>query len=137
VSSGSDNCKRKSEPGSVDLFIASKEKMKELIENIRANLDSWGELTEVILNSISLFCIVAGVVLSLVRSIRERKRSPGDHPLHTYFRMTFGGWLVVALEFQLAADIVGQSSLLQQLISLNWAQSQRSGPSSIIFLEKN
>jgi uncharacterized membrane protein len=137
VSSGSDNCKRKSEPGSVDLFIASKEKMKELIENIRANLDSWGELTEVILNSISLFCIVAGIVLSLVRSIRERKRSPGDHPLHTYFRMTFGGWLVVALEFQLAADIVGQSSLLQPLISLNWAQSQRSGPSSIIFLEKN
>jgi uncharacterized membrane protein len=137
VSSGSDNCKRKSEPGSVDLFIASKEKMKELIENIRANLDSWGELTEVILNSISLFCIVAGIVLSLVRSIRERKRSPGDHPLHTYFRMTFGGWLVVALEFQLAADIVGQSSLLQPLISLNWAQSQRSVPSSIIFLQKN
>lgn len=105
--SGSDNCKRKSEPGSVDLFIASKEKMKELIENIRTNLDSWGELTKVILNSISLFCIVAGVVLSLVRSIRERRRSPGAHPLHTYFRMTFGGWLVVALEFQLAADIVG------------------------------
>lgn len=24
-----------------------------------------------------------------------------------YFRMLFGGWLVVALEFQLAADIVG------------------------------
>jgi len=81
--------------------------MKELIENIKAGLDSWGELTEVILNSISLLCILAGVVLSLLRSISERKRSPGDHPLHTYFRMTFGGWLVVALEFQLAADIVG------------------------------
>ena len=27
--------------------------------------------------------------------------------MHTYFRRTFGGWLVVALEFQLAADIVG------------------------------
>jgi uncharacterized membrane protein len=81
--------------------------MKELIENIKAGLDSWGELTEVILNSISLLCILAGVVLSLLRSIRERNRSPGDHPLHTYFRMAFGGWLVVALEFQLAADIVG------------------------------
>jgi uncharacterized membrane protein len=33
--------------------------------------------------------------------------TPGDHPLHTYFRRIFGGWLVVALEFQLAADIVG------------------------------
>ena len=81
--------------------------MKELIENIKANLDSWGELTEVILNAISLLCIVAGVVLSLARSIRERRASSGDHPLHTYFRVIFGGWLVVALEFQLAADIVG------------------------------
>ena len=81
--------------------------MKELIETIRNNLDSWGELTEVILNAISLLCIVAGVFLSLVRGIRERRASPIDHPLHTYFRMIFGGWLVVALEFQLAADIVG------------------------------
>ena len=30
----------------------------------------------------------------------------GSHPLHTNFRMLFGGWLVVALEVQLAADIV-------------------------------
>ena len=93
-----------------DLFIESrieKKKMKELIENIRSNLDSWGELTEVILNAISLLCIVAGVILSLARGIRERRASSNDHPLHTYFRMTFGGWLVVALEFQLAADIVG------------------------------
>src|SRR6476659_6385548 len=81
--------------------------MKELIENIRTNLDSWGELTEVILNAISLLCIVAGVVLSFARSIRERRASSSDHPLHTYFRVIFGGWLVVALEFQLAADIVG------------------------------
>jgi uncharacterized membrane protein len=81
--------------------------MKELIESIRSNLDSWGELTEVILNSISLLCIVAGVILSLVRGVRQRRASLSDHPLHTYFRMIFGGWLVVALEFQLAADIVG------------------------------
>ena len=81
--------------------------MKELIESIRTYLDSWGELTEVILNTISLLCIVAGVILSLVRGIRERREARSDHPLHTYFRMIFGGWLVVALEFQLAADIVG------------------------------
>src|SRR5215467_2516844 len=80
--------------------------MKELIENIKSGLDSWGELTEVILNAISLLCIVAGVVLSLVRGIRKRRASSSAHPLHTYFRMIFGGWLVVALEFQLAADIV-------------------------------
>src|SRR6476661_3948080 len=81
--------------------------MKELVESIRSTLDSWGELTEVLLNAISLLCIAAGVILSLVKAIGKRRRSASDHPLHTYFRMTFGGWLVVALEFQLAADIVG------------------------------
>ena len=81
--------------------------MNEFIESLRAGLYKWGELAEVLFNALSLVCIVAGVVLSLVRSVQERKRSPGDHPLHTYFRMVFGGWLVVALEFQLAADIVG------------------------------
>ena len=81
--------------------------MHEFIENIRSGLDTWGELAEIILNALSLFCIIAGVAISLVRSTQYRQRYPGDHPLHTLFRMIFGGWLVVALEFQLAADIVG------------------------------
>jgi uncharacterized membrane protein len=81
--------------------------MDEFIESIRSNLDSWGELAEIILNALSLLCIVAGVVISLVRSIQYRQSYRSDHPLHTRFRVIFGGWLVVALEFQLAADIVG------------------------------
>ena len=81
--------------------------MNELIELFREVLDRWGELVEILLNTLSLMCIVAGVALSFIRSIQYRKRSPGDHPLHTRFRMIFGGWLVVALEFQLAADIAG------------------------------
>jgi uncharacterized membrane protein len=81
--------------------------MRELIENMRGGLDAWGELTEVILNGISLICIISGVVYSLRRAIQERRRNPGAHPMHTYFRKIFGGWLVVALEIQLAADIVG------------------------------
>ena len=81
--------------------------MHEFTEAFKSGLDSWGEMIEVLLNTISLLCIVAGIVFSLTRSIKERRSKPGDHPLHTYFRMVFGGWLVVALEFQLAADIVG------------------------------
>ena len=94
--------------------------MYEFIETIRSTLDAWGELAEIILNALSLFCIVAGVVLSPVRSIQYRQRYPGDHPLHTRFRMIFGGWLVVALEFQLAADIVGTivSPTTEHLIEL-------------------
>ena len=81
--------------------------MNELIESINNGLDRWGALAEVVLNAISLLCIVLGVAMSFVKSAKERSRLPGYHPRHTYFRMVFGGWLVVALEFQLAADIVG------------------------------
>jgi len=77
------------------------------METIKYNLDKLGEFIEVVLNAISLLCIVAGVILSLIQSINERKRTGRIHPMHTFFRRTFGGWLVVALEFQLAADIVG------------------------------
>ena len=73
--------------------------MNEVIENIRANLDTWGELTEVLLNTISLLFIILGVILSVVKSINARRSMPWDHPLHTYFRRMFGGWLIVALEF--------------------------------------
>jgi len=81
--------------------------MNEFKESIRSSLDTWGGLAEIILNALSLLCIVAGVIMSLVRGIQYRENYRGDHPLHTRFRMIFGGWLVVALEFQLAADIVG------------------------------
>jgi uncharacterized membrane protein len=94
--------------------------MNESIEYIKAGLDVWGELTEVILNAISLLFIILGVVLSFIRSVQERRRLPAIHPLHTYFRKVFGGWLVVALEFQLAADIVGTivSPSTQHLVEL-------------------
>jgi uncharacterized membrane protein len=81
--------------------------MNEFIESIKSSLYTWGELVETVLNGISLLCIVAGVIISIVRGVQFRQRAPGEHPLHTKFRMLFGGWLVVALEFQLAADIVG------------------------------
>lgn len=81
--------------------------MHEFVDIIKSNLDVCGEITEVILNGLSLLCIVAGIIFSFTRSVEYRRKYPGAHPLHTHFRMVFGGWLVVALEFQLAADIVG------------------------------
>lgn len=94
--------------------------MNEFIDNIRVNLETWGELTQVVLNAISLLFIILGVILSVVKSIKARRSMPGEHPLHTYFRRMFGGWLIVALEFQLAADIVGTivSPTTAQLIEL-------------------
>lgn len=81
--------------------------MDNWIDTMKGSLDTSGEFTEVLLNSISLFFIVAGVIISLYKSIRGRLRISKEFPLHIQFRLMFGGWLVVALEFQLAADIVG------------------------------
>jgi uncharacterized membrane protein len=81
--------------------------MKEIIEWTGAALSFTGELTELVLNGISLLFIMLGLAMSLVKSFRNRNRLRKVYPLHLFFRMKFGGWLVVALEFQLAADIVG------------------------------
>ena len=81
--------------------------MNEFIESIRSGLYTVGELAELILNALSLFTILVGLILSLIRTNQERRAFKGSHPRHTIFRRNFGGWLVVALEFQLAADIAG------------------------------
>ena len=80
--------------------------MNEFIENIKSGLYTIGELLEVLLNILSVVAIVLGIILSATRTNNERRSMPGPHPRHTIFRRNFGGWLVVALEFQLAADIV-------------------------------
>lgn len=81
--------------------------MHEIIESLKSVLDSWGELIETVLDGFSLLCIVLGAIFSLMSSYQYRRNSNSDHPLHNFFRATFGGWLIVALEFQLAADIAG------------------------------
>lgn len=94
--------------------------MHEFIEDFHSVLDVCGEFTEVCLNAISLLCIINGVVLSFVKAFhRDPSMRKASHT-HVYFRMTLGAWLVVALEFQLAADIVGTiiSPTLEQLILL-------------------
>ena len=90
------------------------------MQTFKAVLDKWGEVAALLLNTFSLLCVLAGVVMALVTSVENRRRSQGDHPLHTRFRMIFGGWLVVALEFQLAADIVATliSPTTQHLVEL-------------------
>ena len=80
--------------------------MHGFVEIFKEGLYSWGELIEALLNTISLLFIVIGVIFALTKAIRQRK-SYLKTALHIHFRMWFGGWLIVALQFQLAADIVG------------------------------
>lgn len=94
--------------------------MQEIIEALRERLDLYGELTELILNAASWLSIVLGLIISVTRSVNQRLRHNKQHPLHTHFRIIFGGWLVVALELQLAADIVATiiSPTTEHLIEL-------------------
>jgi uncharacterized membrane protein len=81
--------------------------MNELTDTATSVLYSVGALTVVLLNIISLVVIIMGVILSFVKRAKQRYNGTELHPRHTYFRRMLGGWLIVALEFQLAADIVG------------------------------
>src|SRR5688572_14973917 len=94
--------------------------METFIDTFKTIIDRSGEILELILNDISLVIIVVGVVDSIYKSIKKKHRSPELSPLHIYLRIFFGGWLVVALEFQLAADIVGtvDSPTKEKLIEL-------------------
>lgn len=94
--------------------------MNEFLENLRSALYGTGELLEILLNALSLVAIVIGLVLSFSKINEGRRKYPGPHPRHTLFRRNFGGWLVVALEFQLGADIVGSiiSPTYEKLIQL-------------------
>lgn len=94
--------------------------METLIEISRTAIDKVGEIMEVFLNGLSLIIIAIGVVDSIYKSIKKKHRSPELSPIHIYMRIFFGGWLVVALEFQLAADIVGtvDSPTKEKLIEL-------------------
>lgn len=94
--------------------------MGQSVEGIRNVLDLCGGFTEVVLNAISLTFIILGAMMAFIRTFQQKvvMRDPAGSLI--FFRMIFGGWLVVALEFQLAADVVGTiiSPSYQHLIQL-------------------
>ncbi len=78
--------------------------MKELYEIIEKTFFSFGEWVSLTLEVISVMCIVIGLIVSLMLVFKLRKET--KTPLHNRVRMKFGGWLALALEFQLASDII-------------------------------
>jgi uncharacterized membrane protein len=57
-----------------------------------------------LLECTAVLCIAAGFVKTIVLLLKRRQ--PGYSPLYSRLRLSFGGWLALALEFQLASDIV-------------------------------
>jgi uncharacterized membrane protein len=68
-------------------------------------------LLEVIVRVVSLtlefgavLCILVGFVATLILLLKSGQKE--FSPLRNRLRLKFGGWLVLALEFQLASDII-------------------------------
>ncbi len=60
------------------------------------------ELVQFALELISVACVVIGLGKTLLLALRQRDHEPGFPRI----RLCFGSWLILALEFQLAADIL-------------------------------
>ena len=74
------------------------------MESIIAILEKIGNAVSLLLDFTSILCIAIGFisVLRLLGNLKETKISP----VHKQVRLKFGGWLAVALEYQLGSDIV-------------------------------
>jgi uncharacterized membrane protein len=78
----------------------------ELIHSLHLGLEDFVSVLKFVLESISAICVAIGLISSLVKAIRLAR--PAGNLLQNLpaVRVQFGSWLALALEFQLAADIV-------------------------------
>lgn len=78
----------------------------ELLRSLHQGLSTFVFFLKFFLEAISAFCVAFGLLSSLVKSagfIRSSRNFLQNLPA---IRVQFGSWLALALEFQLAADIV-------------------------------
>jgi len=52
----------------------------------------------------AIVCVIIGFISAVILLLQPNKIK--SSPLHNRLRLKFGGWLVLALEFQLASDII-------------------------------
>ncbi len=73
-------------------------------------LDLLAEQLRLVLETLSVLCVLAGLLATLVRAIITPRRRPWRLRPSNGVRLTFGSWLALALEFQLASDIVATTT---------------------------
>lgn len=74
------------------------------MESAEIILENTVRVVSLTLEFTAVLCIVTGFVKSFVLLLRRKQMHYS--PLHNRIRFLFGGWLVLALEFQLASDII-------------------------------
>lgn len=70
------------------------------------SLSIWAQGLKLILEGISLLCILLGLVTTVQFLFSQDRRSRISLSSLANIRLNFGRWLSLALEFQLGADIV-------------------------------
>jgi uncharacterized membrane protein len=78
----------------------------ELIKNLNEQMLVVVLFLEFILEAISIFCIFMGLLRTVQLVISMRRRKVQSVSRFFNIRLRLGVWLVLALEFQLAADIL-------------------------------
>jgi uncharacterized membrane protein len=76
------------------------------MEYLENSLGVWAGLLKLILEGISLLCILLGLLTTAQVILIQNRRLRVTPSALTNIRLNFGRWLSVALEFQLGADIV-------------------------------
>ncbi|NEP45727.1 MAG: DUF1622 domain-containing protein [Okeania sp. SIO2H7] len=76
----------------------------EWLEHLESGLADLANLLKLILEGISIFCVFLGLLGTLQLAIAQTTRRRRFSFLE--IRLRFGTWLALALEFQLAADIL-------------------------------
>jgi uncharacterized membrane protein len=73
-----------------------------------------------VLESVSVVCVALGFLATVRQTLRLRRSAQPRGRRFNSIRLTFGSWLSMALEFQLAADIVATTTApsSQNLIQL-------------------
>ncbi|MDB9526610.1 DUF1622 domain-containing protein [Oscillatoria sp. CS-180] len=79
----------------------------EFVELLERGLSHIVSVSQLVLESISVFCVVMGLFKTIHFVVRLRlKLRRGEEFPFNQVRIEFGTWLALALEFQLGADIL-------------------------------
>ena len=76
---------------------------KEVLELVAGGL-------RLLLEGVSVICVAIGFLVTMRQSLRPRRNGQSHGRPFNSTRLTFGSWLSMALEFQLAADIVATTT---------------------------
>ncbi len=74
------------------------------METAELILEEFVKVVALALEFTAVLCIAVGFVKAFILLLKRRQEHYS--PMYNRLRLLFGGWLVLALEFQLAADIV-------------------------------